>query len=201
MPLGEVAVFCGSRPGNQPAFSTAAVAVGSALAERRIGLVYGGASVGLMGIVADAVLAAGGRVTGVITETLADHEIAHGGLTRLEVVRTMHERKARMADLSDAVIMLPGGFGTLEEFMEAVTWVHLGIHDKPCGVLNVDGFFDHLLRFLTYAVEAGFIPRRLVDGLIVSDDPVTLLDALAHAAAPSRPGHSPPEIGRASAQQ
>ncbi len=187
MSLSQVAVYCGSRPGNQPAFSTAAFAVGSVLAERGIGLVYGGASVGLMGIVADAVLASGGRATGVITESLADHEIAHGGLTRLDIVPTMHARKARMADLSDAVIMLPGGFGTLEEFMEAVTWVHLGIHDKPCGVLNVDGFFDHLLRFLTSAVDAGFIPRHLVDGLIVSDHPVTLLDALAQAAA------SPPQ--------
>ena len=189
MSLGQVSVFCGSRPGTQPAFATAAGVIGNLLAERGIGLVYGGASVGLMGVVADAVLASGGRVTGVITESLADHEIAHGGLTRLEVVRTMHERKARMADLSDAVIMLPGGFGTLEEFMEAVTWVHLGIHDKPCGVLNVDGFFDHLLRFLTYAVDTGFIPGPLVNGLIVSDDPVTLLDELAHAADSSTPGN------------
>jgi uncharacterized protein (TIGR00730 family) len=182
MPLGQVSVFCGSRPGTQPAFAAAAHAVGNVLAERGIELVYGGASVGLMGVVADAVLVSGGRVTGVITESLADHEIAHRGLTRLDVVQTMHERKARMAELSDAVIMLPGGFGTYEEFMEAVTWVHLGIHDKPCGVLNVEGFFDHLLRFLTHAVEVGFIPGPLVNGLIVSDDPGTLLDALAHAA-------------------
>jgi uncharacterized protein (TIGR00730 family) len=182
MSLGQVAVFCGSRPGQDPAFAAAAGEVGAALADRGIGLVYGGASVGLMGIVADAVLSAGGRVTGVITESLADHEIAHHGLTRLEVVRSMHERKARMAALSDAVIMLPGGFGTYEEFMEAVTWVHLGIHDKPCGVLNVDGFFDHLLRFLAHAVEAGFIPGPLVNGLIIADDPVSLLDAVAHAA-------------------
>jgi uncharacterized protein (TIGR00730 family) len=182
MSLGQVSVFCGSRPGKEPAFAAAAGAVGAQLADRGIGLVYGGASVGLMGVVADAVLAAGGRVTGVITESLADHEIAHHGLTRLDVVRSMHERKARMAELSDAVIMLPGGVGTYEEFMETVTWVHLGIHDKPCGVLNVDGFFDHLLRFLTHAVEAGFIPGPLVNGLIVSDDPVRLLDALAHAA-------------------
>jgi uncharacterized protein (TIGR00730 family) len=188
MPLGQISVFCGSRPGNQPAFAAAAGAVGSILADRGIGLVYGGASVGLMGIVADAVLAGGGRVTGVITESLADHEIAHADLTRLEVVQTMHERKARMADLSDAVIMLPGGFGTLEEFMEAVTWVHLGIHDKPCGVLNVGGFFDHLLRFLRSAVDAGFIPGPLVNGLIVSDDPVALLDELAQAAGSSTPG-------------
>jgi hypothetical protein len=188
MPLGRVSVFCGSRPGNQPAFATAAGAVGTLLAERGIGLVYGGASVGLMGMVADAVLASGGRVTGVITESLADHEIAHGGLTRLDVVPTMHERKARMAGLSDAVIMLPGGFGTYEEFMEAVTWVHLGIHDKPCGVLNVEGFFDDLLRFLTHAVDTGFIPGALVNGLIISDDPATLLDALAYAAGASTPG-------------
>jgi uncharacterized protein (TIGR00730 family) len=131
--------------------------LGAMLADRGMGLVYGGASVGLMGVVADAVLSSGGRVVGVITESLADHEIAHMGLHRLDVVRTMHERKARMAELSDAVIMLPGGFGTYEEFMETVTWVHLGIHDKPCGVLNVDGFFDHLLRFLEHAVEMGFI--------------------------------------------
>jgi hypothetical protein len=188
MPLGQVSVFCGSRPGNQPAFAAAAGVVGNMLADREIGLVYGGASVGLMGVVADAVLAGGGRVTGVITESLADHEIAHGGLTRLEVVQTMHERKARMADLSDAVLMLPGGFGTLEEFMEAVTWVHLGIHDKPCGVLNVGGFFEHLLRFLTSAVDAGFIPAPLVNGLIVSEDPVTLLDALAQATGSSTRG-------------
>jgi uncharacterized protein (TIGR00730 family) len=188
MPLGQISVFCGSRPGSQPAFAAAAGGVGTLLADRGIGLVYGGASVGLMGVVADAALASGGRVTGVITESLADHEIAHGGLSRLDVVRSMHERKARMAELSDAVIMLPGGFGTYEEFMEAVTWVHLGIHDKPCGVLNVEGFFDHLLRFLTHAVDAGFIPGPLVNSLIVSDDPVTLLDALAHAADPSTHG-------------
>jgi uncharacterized protein (TIGR00730 family) len=182
MSLGHVSVFCGSRPGRDPAFAAAAGEVGAGLANRGIGLVYGGASVGLMGIVADAVLAAGGRVRGVITESLADHEIAHHGLTHLDVVRSMHERKARMAELSDAVIMLPGGFGTYEEFMEAVTWVHLGIHDKPCGVLNVDGFFDHLLRFFTHAVEVGFIPGPLVNGLIISDDPTHLLDALAHVA-------------------
>ena len=182
VPLGQVSVFCGSRPGTLPSFAAAAHEVGTALADRGIGLVYGGASVGLMGVVADAVLASGGRVTGVITESLADHEIAHSGLTHLHVVASMHERKARMAELSDAVIMLPGGFGTYEEFMETVTWVHLGIHDKPCGVLNVDGFFDHLLRFLAHAVEAGFIPGPLVNGLIVTDDPASLLDALAHVA-------------------
>jgi uncharacterized protein (TIGR00730 family) len=181
MPLGQVSVFCGSRPGTQPEFTAAAGAVGTVLADRGIGLIYGGASVGLMGVVADAVLAAGGRVTGVITESLADHEIAHHGLTRLDVVRSMHERKARMAELSDAVIMLPGGFGTYEEFMESVTWAQLGIHDKPCGILNVDGFFDDLLGFVRHAVSQGFIKARQVDALVISDDVDDLLTAMADA--------------------
>jgi uncharacterized protein (TIGR00730 family) len=180
--LSNVSVFCGSRLGNRPSFAAAATGLGTMLTARGIGLVYGGASIGLMGTVANAVLSSGGRAVGVITESLADHEIAHAGLSRLDIVRTMHERKARMAELSDAVIMLPGGFGTYEEFMETVTWVHLGIHDKPCGVLNVDGFFDHLLRFMAHAVEMDFIGQPLVNTLVVSDDPGTLLDALAGAA-------------------
>jgi uncharacterized protein (TIGR00730 family) len=171
-------VFCGSRLGNRLSFAAAARRLGAGLADRDIGLVYGGASVGLMGVVADAVLGGGGRTVGVITATLADHEIAHEGLGRLEVVGTMHERKARMAELSDAVIMLPGGFGTYEEFLETVTWVHLGIHDKPCGVLNTDGFFDLLLTFLKQAVEMDFIAPRLVNDLVVSDDPDQLVAAL-----------------------
>ena len=185
--LSDVSVFCGSHLGNRPSFAAAATELGGMLTSRGIGLVYGGASVGLMGMVADAVLSSGGRVVGVITESLADHEIAHMSLSRLDVVGTMHERKARMAELSDAVIMLPGGFGTYEEFMETVTWVHLGIHDKPCGVLNVDGFFDHLLRFLAHAVERGFIAAQLVSTIVVSDDPATLLDALAVSAGSGAP--------------
>ncbi len=177
-PLRDVAVFCGSRMGNRPSFPLAAASLGATLAQRDIGLVYGGASVGLMGVVADAVLGAGGRTVGVITSSLADHEIAHQGLHRLEIVGSMHERKARMAELSDAVVMLPGGFGTYEEFMEAVTWVHLGIHDKPCAVLNTDGFFDLLLTFMGQAVDLGFIAPQLVDALVVSDDPDALLDAV-----------------------
>jgi uncharacterized protein (TIGR00730 family) len=184
--LDEISVFCGSHLGNRPAFATAASELGRTMAARDIGLVYGGASVGLMGVVADAVLSANGRVVGIITESLADHEIAHGDLSRLEVVASMHERKARMAALSDAVIMLPGGFGTYEEFMETVTWVHLGIHDKPCGVLNVDGFFDHLLTFLAHAVDLGFIAPDLLNSLVVSGDPAVLLDALAEDPAPGR---------------
>jgi hypothetical protein len=148
------------------------------MAARDIGLVYGGASVGLMGVVADAVQGAGGRATGVITESLAGHEIAHGELNQLHVVRTMHERKALMAELSNGFIMLPGGFGTYEEFMESVTWAQLGLHSKPCGILNVGGFYDHLLTFLGQAVEMGFIKRRQIDQIVVTADVGELLDAL-----------------------
>jgi uncharacterized protein (TIGR00730 family) len=176
--LRAVCVFCGSSAGARPAFTRAGAQLGTALAQRGIGLVYGGASVGLMGVVADAALAAGGEVTGVITESLAGHEIAHHTLSRLHVVTTMHERKARMAELSDGFIMLPGGFGTYEEFMEAVTWAQLGIHDKPCGILNVDGFFDHLLSFLTHAVESGFIRRRQVENIAIADTAEELLETL-----------------------
>lgn len=171
-------VFCGSSPGTRPAFSTAARDLGTAMAERSIGLVYGGASVGLMGVVADAVLAAGGKATGVITESLAGHEIAHGELNQLLVVHTMHERKARMAELSDGFIMLPGGFGTYEEFMESVTWAQLGLHHKPCGILNVDGFYDLLLTFLRQAADMGFIKSRQIDDIVVTDDVGELLQAL-----------------------
>lgn len=181
-PFERVCVFCGSSPGRSPSFATAAAGLGRTLADRGIDLVYGGGSVGLMGVVADAAVAAGGRVIGVITESLADHEIAHHGLDRLDIVPTMHERKARMAELSDAVIMLPGGFGTFEEFAESVTWVQLGIHDKPCGILNVDGFFDHLLTFVAHAVDMGFISPGRAGAIVVSDDPESLLDALVAAA-------------------
>jgi hypothetical protein len=174
----NVCVFCGSSPGANPRFTVAAERLGTGLAARDVGLVYGGASVGLMGVVADAVIAAGGTATGVITEALAGHEIAHGTLSDLHVVSTMHERKALMAELSDAFVMLPGGFGTLEEFMESVTWAQLGIHDKRCGILNVDAFFDDLLAFVGHAVGQGFIKARQVEGLVVEDDPAVLLDKL-----------------------
>ena len=177
-PPSSVCVFCGSSPGANPAFSDAAAAFGSGLAARGVRLVYGGASIGLMGDVADAAIAAGGRVVGVITEALAGHEIAHSSLTDLHVVATMHERKALMSSLSDAFVMLPGGFGTLEEFMEAVTWAQLGLHDKRCGILNVDGFFDDLLDFVGRAVAEGFIKARVADSLLVAKDAASLLDAL-----------------------
>jgi uncharacterized protein (TIGR00730 family) len=177
--LRAVCVFCGSSPGANPRFTLAAEQLGHLLAARGIGLVYGGASVGLMGVVADAVIAGGGSATGVITEALAGHEIAHGALSDLHVVSTMHQRKALMSELSDVFVMLPGGFGTLEEFMESVTWSQLGIHDKRCGLLNVDGFFDDFLRFLTHAGEQGFIKARQLDMLVVANDAAGLLDGLA----------------------
>ena len=177
--VANVCVFCGSSPGANPAFAEAARQFGNELAGRGIGLVYGGASVGLMGVVADASLAAGGRATGVITESLAGHEIAHTSLDDLHVVRTMHERKKLMSELSDAFVMLPGGFGTCEEFMESVTWAQLGLHDKRCGILNVDGFFDELLAFVGHAVDQGFIKARHANGLVIADDAACLLEAIA----------------------
>ncbi len=174
----SVCVFCGSSLGTNPAFAAAARQLGTGLARRGLGLVYGGASVGLMGQVADAALAAGGRATGVITESLAGHEIAHPALNDLHVVNTMHERKALMSELSAAFVMLPGGFGTCEEFMESVTWAQLGIHDKRCGIVNVDGFFDDLLAFLGHAVDQGFIKGRQVEGLVIARDADEVLDAI-----------------------
>ena len=186
-----VCVFCGSSPGTNPAFAEAARQLGRGVARRGVGLVYGGASVGLMGIVADAAIAAGGTATGVITEALAGHEIAHGELNRLHVVTTMHERKALMSELSDAFVMAPGGFGTYEEFLESVTWTQLGLHDKRCGVLNVDGFFDGLVAFFAHAVDNGFIHRKQFDALVVSDDVDTLLESVVGSVTPRASSSSP----------
>jgi hypothetical protein len=172
-------VYCGSRTGADPAFAEAAAAFGELLARRGIALVYGGGHVGLMGVLADAALRAGGEVHGVITRTLEEHEVAHQGLTSLEVVETMHERKAAMSDRADAFVMLPGGFGTLDEFFEAVTWTQLGIHEKPCGVLNVHGYFDALAALLEHAGDVQLI-RPAHRGLVLMDpDPAGLLDRLA----------------------
>jgi len=176
--MKRVCVFAGSSAGVRPEYMTAATDLGRVLAARGIGLVYGGARVGLMGAVADAVLTGGSEVTGVIPRSLVEKEVAHSGLTELRVVTTMHERKALMADLSDAFIALPGGWGTLDEFFEILTWAQLGLHCKPCGVLNVQGYFDRLLSFLDHSVEQGFVRREYGALLAVSDDPSTLLDAL-----------------------
>jgi len=152
-----VAVYCGSANGTNPAFLAEARALGAALAAAGLGLVYGGASVGLMGAVADAALAGGAEVIGVLPSVLAGKEIAHQGLTSLEYVPTMHERKARMAELADAFLVLPGGYGTLEEMLEAVTWAQLGLHAKPCILINTAGYWDGLFKFLDTAVAAGFL--------------------------------------------
>jgi len=180
--INAVAVYCGSSPGATPHYTEAVGRLGTELGRRGIRLVYGGARVGLMGVVADAALAAGGEVVGVLTEALADHELAHEGLTSLEVVATMHERKARMADLADAVVMAPGGIGTVEEFVEALTWSQLGIDVKPCGILNVDGYYDRLLEFFDHAVAERFLRSTHLEAIVVDADPVLLLDALDRAA-------------------
>lgn len=157
MAIRSLCVFCGSSVGNRPEYAAAAVEVGRLLAERNIRLVYGAGNVGLMGVLADATLAAGGEVIGVIPQMLVDRELAHRGLTELRIVSTMHERKALMAELSDAFLALPGGLGTFEELCEALTWTQLGIHAKPCGALNVGGYFDHLAALLDHAVQDGFV--------------------------------------------
>ncbi len=155
--LRSVGVYCGSSDGNNPAFRADAQALGEAVAAAGLTLVYGGASRGLMGAVADAALGKGGAVIGVLPEALSAREIAHHGLTSLEMVGTMHERKARINELSDALVALPGGHGTLDELMEAVTWAQIGIHDKPCIMVNTANYWDGLLRFLDSAVTAGFV--------------------------------------------
>jgi len=177
--LTSVAVYCGSNSGADPAFERAAVSLGRTLAERGVRLIYGGGHVGLMGAIADAVVENGGEGHGVITEALQAKELAHLGLTSLQVVGTMHERKAVMADAADAFIMLPGGFGTFDEFFEVVTWTQLGIHTKPCGILDVDGYFAPLGAMLDNAVSAGFVHPAHRDMVIMDDSPAGLLDRLA----------------------
>jgi uncharacterized protein (TIGR00730 family) len=159
-PVRRAAVYCGSANGNDPAFLAEAVALGEAIAAAGLGLVYGGASVGLMGAVADAALKSGAEVIGVLPDVLAGKEIAHAGLSSLELVTTMHERKARMAELADAFLVLPGGYGTLEELLEVVTWAQLRLHDKPCILINTAGYWDGLLAFLDTAVAAGFLKQK-----------------------------------------
>ncbi len=175
--MKRVCVLCGSSVGRRAAYARAARTLGKTLAERSIGLVYGGAGVGLMGAVADAAAAAGGEVIGVITPDLADI-VGHGGV-RLERVAGMHQRKARFSELADGYIALPGGFGTADELFEALTWNQLRLHDKPTGLLNVDGYFDHLLDFLRHAEAERFIRPEHRQSLLVEADPAALLDAMA----------------------
>jgi uncharacterized protein (TIGR00730 family) len=181
----NICVFCGSANGRRPAYARAARTFGAALAGRGLGLVYGGGSIGLMGVVADAALEGGAPVVGVIPRALARREIAHHGLTRLEVVPSMHARKARMARLSDGFVALPGGIGTMEELFEVLTWGYLGIHAKPTGLLDVGGYWRPLIRLLDHAVEEGFLRpahRKLV---VVERSPARLLERLARHRVPA----------------
>jgi uncharacterized protein (TIGR00730 family) len=183
--IRSVCVFCGSSTGSRPEYADAARRLGSALAGRGLELVYGAGNVGLMGVLADAALAAGGRVVGVIPRSLMLRELAHQGLSELHVVETMHQRKSLMADLSDAFVALSGGFGTADELFEILTWAQLGIHTKPIGLLNVGGFFDPLLGWVRHAAAEGFVREQHVALLNVSTDAEELLDALLRRGPPS----------------
>jgi uncharacterized protein (TIGR00730 family) len=176
--MKRICVFCGSSPGSRPEYRAATEELGTERARRNIGLVYGGGNVGLMGVLADAVLKAGGEVIGVIPENLMAREIGHRGLSKLHVVRSMHERKALMADLSDAFIALPGGFGTLEEFCEIVTWAQLGLRVKPCGILSVLGYYSPLLAMFDHAVEERFLKPENRALVLARESPSELLEAL-----------------------
>ena len=184
----RIAVYCGSSTGRRPEYSHAARALGRSMAEREIGLVFGAGRVGLMGVIADAVLEVGGEAIGVIPEKLMDLELAHPGLTELHVVTGMHPRKLMMAELSDAFIAMPGGYGTFEELFEVITWAQLNYHLKPVGLLNVHGYYDGLMAFLDHACQEGFVRQIHRDMVVDSTDPGELLDLLART--------SVPELGR-----
>jgi uncharacterized protein (TIGR00730 family) len=184
--MRRVCVYCGSSPGRDPVYREAAVALVHTLAERGLGVVYGGARVGLMGVVADEALAAGAEVIGVIPQALVEREIAHTGLSDLRVVGSMHERKAQMAELADAFVALPGGLGTLEELFEVATWSQLGLHVKPCGLLNVRGYYDGLAGMLDHAVSERFLRPENRAIVLVESDPAALVDALAAWEPPAR---------------
>jgi uncharacterized protein (TIGR00730 family) len=183
----HLCVFCGSSQGANPAYAEAAKNLGGELARRGIALVYGGGNVGLMGVIADAVLAGGGEVIGVIPEALMAKELGHGRIQDLRVVKTMHERKAMMAELSDGFIAMPGGIGTFEEFFEIVTWAQLGFHSKPCALLNVNGFYDPLLHLLDHAIAESFVKPKQRDLVLVEADFSKLLDRMAHHHVPHEP--------------
>lgn len=183
--IQRVCVFCGSKLGASPVFREAATALGRALAGRGLGLVYGGAAQGLMGAVADAVLDGGGEAIGVIPHGLARQEFAHPRLTKAHFVGSMHERKALMESLSDAFIALPGGFGTMDELFEALTWAQLGLHDKPLGLVDTDGYYAPLVTWIRGALTQGFVPQAMEAALVVDPEPAALLDRLL--------AHRPPE--------
>jgi uncharacterized protein (TIGR00730 family) len=183
MASGRVCVYAGSSPGARPQYADAARALARVLCARRRAIVFGGGRVGLMGALADEALARGGEVIGVIPRYLVEREVAHRSLTELHVVATMHERKAMMAELADAFVALPGGIGTLEELVEMLTWAQLGLHAKPIGIVNVDGYYDNLLAFLAHAVGEGFLTPANRELLTVRSDPEALLDELDRRAA------------------
>jgi uncharacterized protein (TIGR00730 family) len=182
----RICVFCGASSGRRSAYAEAAREFGAVVARRGLGLVYGGGRVGLMGAVADGALAAGGAVVGVIPQELVDRELAHAGLTGLHVVRSLHERKALMAELADAFVALPGGFGTLDELMEQLTWSQLGLHGKPVGLLDVDEYWRSLITLARHATEEGFVREADLAAIAVGRDPDELLDRLAQLAASPR---------------
>ncbi|MVW79352.1 TIGR00730 family Rossman fold protein [Bordetella sp. 02P26C-1] len=188
MTIKNLCVYCGSNAGNRPDYIEAARALAREMVRRDIGLVYGGASVGIMGAVADAVLAEGGRAVGIIPESLMRKEIGHRELTELHIVGSMHERKTMMAERSDGFIALPGGAGTLEELFETWTWAQLGMHQKPCGMLNIAGYYDQLAGFLDHAVQESFIRAEHRAMLIVEQQPATLLDRYA--------AYTPPTVSK-----
>ncbi len=183
--LKRICVFCGSHFGADPGYRVAAIELGELMVERGLGLVYGGGDVGLMGVVADTVMAAGGEVIGVIPQSLRDREVAHLGITDLQVTDSMHERKRLMYAQAEAVLALPGGIGTLDELFESMTWNQLGIHLKPAGLLNVGGYFDPLVAMLDRATEQGFLGRSYRDFLLVESSAAAMLDALAAYQPPS----------------
>lgn len=182
--MKNICVYCGSNLGKRPEYQDAARNLGREMATRGLGLVYGGASVGIMGAVADAVLDHGGKVVGVIPYSLATKEVSHDGLDQLIVVDSMHERKAKMAELSDGFIALPGGWGTIEEIFEMLTWAQLGHHQKPCGLLNVESYYDDLGRFLEKAIENQFVKEQFRPMMMIGDSPSDLLDRFGNYRAP-----------------
>lgn len=185
--MESITIFCGSSCGADPIYKSQAAMLGRTLAYRNIGIIYGGAKVGLMGAVADAALSAGGRVTGVIPRFLRSKEIAHEGLTELIMVESMHERKTKMHELCDGIMALPGGFGTLEELFEMLTWAQLGLHKKPIGLLDTNGFYTHLKGLLRSMVDRGFLKEINHHMLLTSDDIDDLLDQMKHYCAPAIP--------------
>jgi len=182
--MRRICVYCGSNTGKRPEYAAAARDLADVLVRHELELVYGGADKGIMGIIADAVLEQGGKVHGVIPQMLCDKEIAHQGLTELHVVASMHARKTMMAALSDGFIAMPGGFGTLEEIIEMVTWGQLQFHDKPCGLLNIDGYFDHLLAYLDHAQGEGFLRAENRSMLLCDPDPAGLVQQFERYSAP-----------------